>query len=241
MKPLNTIKLTILAVSLAFSTTAFSETQGNYAYTNDWQSSLAKEFTKLDASGNGLLMPAEASKGKAFNRKSFAAADADKDGTIDQAEYINHKTSMGATNQPGAATISSNATNTDSMSTDSMSTVSDTGTSNADAEMSSATSSTAATAADSPDKTAEMSQDNTDTKKRSAGVVIEDSVITTKAKAAIFGTPDLKTLQISVETRQGEVTLTGMVDSAAAKMKAEEVVKNVEGVSSVMNSLEVKG
>ena len=241
MKTLNTIKLTTLAVSLAFSGAVIAETQGNYAYTNDWQSSLAKEFTKLDVSGNGLLMPAEASKGKAFNRKSFAAADADKDGTIDQAEYINHKTSMGATNQPGSAAISSNATNTDSISTDSMSTVSDTGTSNADAEMSSANSSATDTAADSPDKTAEMSQDNTDTKKRSAGVVIEDSVITTKAKAAIFDTPDLKTLQISVETRQGEVTLTGMVDSAAAKMKAEEVVKSVEGVSSVMNSLEVKG
>lgn len=244
MKTLNTIKLTTLAVSLAFSGAVIAETQGNYAYTNDWQSSLAKEFTKLDASGNGLLMPAEASKGKAFNRKSFAAADADKDGTIDQAEYINHKTSMGATNQSGSAATSSNATNTDSMSTDSMSTVSDTGTSNADAEMSSANSSTTSsatdTAADSPDKTAEMSQDNTDTKKRSAGVVIEDSVITTKAKAAIFGTPDLKTLQISVETRQGEVTLTGMVDSAAAKMKAEEVVKSVEGVSAVMNNLEVK-
>lgn len=235
MSRLSSIKLSTLAVSLAFSATAFSETQGNYAYTNDWQSSLAKEFIKLDASGNGLLMPTEASKGKAFNRKSFAAADADKDGTIDQAEYINHRTSMGATNQPGTANISS-----DTSSTDSLSTVSNTGTSNADAEMSSATSTTTDTVKDSPDKMAEMSQDNTDTKKRSAGVVIEDSVITTKAKAAIFGTPDLKTLQISVETRQGEVTLTGMVDSAAAKMKAEEVVKNVEGVSAVMNNLEVK-
>lgn len=234
MKPFNMsnsskIKLSTLAVTLAFSTAALSETQGNYAYTNDWQSSLAKDFTKLDASGNGLLMPTEASKGKAFNRKTFAAADTDKDGTIDQTEYINYKTSMGATNQPGTA---STATTTSSSS------MSDSGSASVAEEMPMTTNEAETMPAD---KTAEMSKDTTETKNRPVGVVIDDSLITTKAKAAIFGTPDLKTLQISVETRQGEVTLSGMVDSAAAKMKAEEVVKSVEGVSAVTNNLEVKG
>lgn len=241
-------KLSALATALAFSSAAISATEGNYPTTNDWQSSLAVEFTKLDKSGNGLLLPLEASKGKAFNRKSFAAADVDKDGTIDQDEYINYRISKGATNQPGAATMSSDTANSSTTSSDSMNTASDSGASSVDAEMSNATTDTSnasansasGSMADTPDKTAEMSQD-TGTNKRTAGVVIEDSVITTKAKAAIFGTPDLKTLQISVETRQGEVTLTGMVDSAAAKMKAEEVVKGVEGVNSVMNNLEVKG
>ena len=223
------IKLSTLAVTLAFSTAALSETQGNYAYTNDWQSSLAKDFTKLDASGNGLLMPTEASKGKAFNRKTFAAADTDKDGTIDQTEYINYKTSMGATNQPGTA---STATTTSSSS------MSDNGSASVAEEMPMTTNEAETMPAD---KTAEMSKDTTETKNRPVGVVIDDSLITTKAKAAIFGTPDLKTLQISVETRQGEVTLSGMVDSAAAKMKAEEVVKSIEGVNSVTNNLEVKG
>ena len=234
MKPFNMsnsskIKLSTLAVTLAFSTAALSETQGNYAYTNDWQSSLAKDFTKLDASGNGLLMPTEASKGKAFNRKTFAAADTDKDGTIDQTEYINYKTSMGATNQPGTA---STATTTSSSS------MSDNGSASVAEEMPMTTNEAETMPAD---KTAEMSKDTTETKNRPVGVVIDDSLITTKAKAAIFGTPDLKTLQISVETRQGEVTLSGMVDSAAAKMKAEEVVKSIEGVNSVTNNLEVKG
>ena len=226
------IKLSTLAVTIAFSTAALSETQGNYAYTNDWQSSLAKEFTKLDASGNGLLMPTEASKGKAFNKKTFAAADTDKDGTIDQTEYINHKTSMGATNQPGTA---STATTTSSSS------MSDSGSASVAEEMPMTTNEAETMPAD---KTAEMSKDTADTadtKNRPVGAVIDDSLITTKAKAAIFGTPDLKTLQISVDTRGGEVTLSGMVDSAAAKMKAEEVVKGVEGVSAVTNNLEVKG
>ena len=88
--------------------------------------------------------------------------------------------------------------------------------------------------------TAEMSQDNAEPKKSTVGEVIDDSVITTKAKAAIFSTPDLKTLQISVETRKGEVLLSGFVDSETAKMQAEEVVKKVGGVKSVKNNLEVK-
>lgn len=238
MKPLNTIKLTMikltaikltsLAIALAFSGAAIAVAEDNATGSNDWQSSLAQEFTKLDASGNGLLLPAEASKGKAFNKKSFAAADADNDGTIDQAEYISHRTSKGAANQPGVASTSTASTSSNSMSTDNTSTAPDSSATNADV------------AGNTPDKTAEMSQTNTETK-RPVGVIVDDSLITTKAKAAIFGTPDLKTLQISVETRQGEVTLTGMVDSAAAKMKAEEVVKSIEGVNSVTNNLEVKG
>ena len=57
-----------------------------------WQSPAVVEFNKLDTSGNGLLLPKEASKGKAFNKKTFAQADTDKDGTIDQNEYVFFKT-----------------------------------------------------------------------------------------------------------------------------------------------------
>ncbi len=223
MKPLNTIKLSALSVSIAFSSVASADTESNSATTNDWQSSLAAEFSKLDASGNGLLMPLEASRGKAFNKKTFAAADADNDGTLDQAEYINHRTSMGATNQLGTANLN---TASDSGSETPTSTSNADTTSNLDNK--------------SDDKTAEMASNDTEAKNRSVGVVIDDSVITTKAKAVIFNTPDLKTLQISVETRKGEVTLTGMVDSDAVKMKAEEVVKNVDGVTAVTNNLQVK-
>jgi hyperosmotically inducible periplasmic protein len=70
--------------------------------------------------------------------------------------------------------------------------------------------------------------------------VVDDSVITTKAKAGILATKDLKSVQISVETRKGEVILSGFVDNEAAKKKAEEVVSKINGVKSVKNSLEVK-
>jgi hyperosmotically inducible protein len=57
-----------------------------------WQTPLAAEFSKLDVSGNGLVLPNEASKDKAFSKKTFAQADVDHDGAIDQAEYIQYKT-----------------------------------------------------------------------------------------------------------------------------------------------------
>lgn len=53
-----------------------------------WKTPLSLEFSNLDTSGNGLLTPNEASKNHAFSQKSFAKADVDHDGTIDQDEYI---------------------------------------------------------------------------------------------------------------------------------------------------------
>ena len=58
---------------------------------NNWMKPLAAEFAKLDKTGNGLVIPSEATRGKAFNKKSFAKADTDKYGSIDQNEYINFK------------------------------------------------------------------------------------------------------------------------------------------------------
>ena len=56
---------------------------------NNRMKPLAAEFAKLDKTGNDLVIPSEATRGKAFNKKSFAKADTD--GFIDQSEYINFK------------------------------------------------------------------------------------------------------------------------------------------------------
>ena len=58
----------------------------------DWQAPVVIEFNKLDSTGNGLLLPNEASKGKAFNKTSFKQADTDNDGSIDINEYVFFKT-----------------------------------------------------------------------------------------------------------------------------------------------------
>lgn len=225
-RTLKPIQLSALAISLVFNTAAIAATDSDNDIINGWQSSLAAEFVKLDTSGNGLLLPMEAYKGKAFNKKTFAAADVDGDGTIDQDEYINYRISMGATNQPAnnVSRLSENNTgNASNPSSNNTKTISDEPVMNVIA-----------------DNNTEMPQNSTEHKKSSVGGVIDDSIITTKAKAAIFNTPDLKTLQIGVKTRNGEVLLSGFVGNEAAKMKAEEVVKNVDGVKSIKNNLEVK-
>jgi osmotically-inducible protein OsmY len=75
---------------------------------------------------------------------------------------------------------------------------------------------------------------------QSTGQYVDDSVITTKVKAAIFNEPTLKTFQINVKTYKAVVQLSGFVDSAQNVSKAGEVAKAVEGVVSVENDLVVK-
>jgi len=77
-------------------------------------------------------------------------------------------------------------------------------------------------------------------KRSSTGEYIDDSVITSKVKAAILQEPDLKTLQINVKTFKGVVQLSGFVDSKQSVTKAGEVTRQVEGVVEVKNDLLVK-
>ena len=72
------------------------------------------------------------------------------------------------------------------------------------------------------------------------GEYVDDAVITTKVKSAIFSDPDLKVLQINVETFKGVVQLSGFVDSANSIRKAREAARSVKGVVSVQTNLIVK-
>lgn len=73
------------------------------------------------------------------------------------------------------------------------------------------------------------------------GEYIDDSVITTKVKAAVFQEPSLKSAEINVETYKGVVQLSGFVNSAADINKAVEITRSVKGVTSVKNDMRVKG
>jgi len=77
-------------------------------------------------------------------------------------------------------------------------------------------------------------------KKQSTGQYVDDSVITTKVKTAIFEEPGLKTLQIEVKTFKGVVQLSGFVDSKQSATRAGQVAAGVDGVKSVANDLIVK-
>lgn len=72
------------------------------------------------------------------------------------------------------------------------------------------------------------------------GEYIDDSVITTKVKTAIFNEPTLKAAEINVETFKGTVQLSGFVSDQADISRAVEVAKKVEGVKAVKNSMQVK-
>lgn len=74
----------------------------------------------------------------------------------------------------------------------------------------------------------------------SAGEFVEDSVITTKVKSLLANDDFLKSFQISVETYQGTVQLSGFVNSQKAVDKAYQITRGVKGVKSIKNSLSVK-
>lgn len=76
--------------------------------------------------------------------------------------------------------------------------------------------------------------------KEGTGEYVDDTVITTKVKSAIFADPDLKVLHINVETFKGIVQLSGFVNSASHVTRAREVAKSVKGVVSVQTNLIVK-
>lgn len=72
------------------------------------------------------------------------------------------------------------------------------------------------------------------------GEYLDDTVITTKVKAAIFNEPMLKSTEINVETYKGVVQLSGFLSSAAGIKKAVEAARSVKGVSAVKNDMRVK-
>jgi hyperosmotically inducible protein len=76
--------------------------------------------------------------------------------------------------------------------------------------------------------------------KEGTGEYVDDSVITTKVKAAIFNEPTLKSAEINVETFKGVVQLGGFVSSQADINKAVEVARSVKGVTSVKNDMRLK-
>lgn len=73
-----------------------------------------------------------------------------------------------------------------------------------------------------------------------AGRVVDDTAITAKVKTALIRDDQTKAYQIEVETFQGQVQLSGWVDSEAARERAAQVARNVEGVRDVENDLQLR-
>ena len=72
------------------------------------------------------------------------------------------------------------------------------------------------------------------------GAAFEDAAITTQIKTAFLSEPNLKVLQITVDTVGGVVTLAGLVDTQTNSDKAKQVAGAVAGVKLVENRLIIK-
>lgn len=75
---------------------------------------------------------------------------------------------------------------------------------------------------------------------KSAGAVIDDTVVTTKVKTALLADSDIKGLDVNVETAQGVVTLNGAVNNQTQIDRAAKIAGEVDGVKSVVNNLSIK-
>lgn len=72
------------------------------------------------------------------------------------------------------------------------------------------------------------------------GNKLDDSVITTQVKAALLGDDSVKSTDISVVTRKGEVQLSGFVNNQMQMDRAINITSGVEGVVKVVNEMAIK-
>jgi hyperosmotically inducible protein len=73
------------------------------------------------------------------------------------------------------------------------------------------------------------------------GTDIDDSVITSSVKSALLADADIKSFDFKVETRKGEVLLSGFVDNQAQLDRATAATRAVAGVKGIQNNVVLKG
>jgi osmotically-inducible protein OsmY len=82
--------------------------------------------------------------------------------------------------------------------------------------------------------------DSASAQKSEAGQYVSDSAVTAKVKTALLAEKGLKSTDISVETQNGTVQLSGFVTSSAQIDQAVDVAEHVNGVKDVKNDLRLK-
>lgn len=72
------------------------------------------------------------------------------------------------------------------------------------------------------------------------GTEVDDTVVTAKVKSALLADPDIKSLDLQVETRKGTVQLSGFVNNQTQIDRAIAATRAVSGVTNVENKLSIK-
>jgi hyperosmotically inducible periplasmic protein len=75
---------------------------------------------------------------------------------------------------------------------------------------------------------------------RSAGRVVDDATLTTEVKAKLLNDSITKGVAVSVDTFEGQITLTGAVDTEQQREKAGQIASGVKGVKKVNNLINLK-
>ena len=74
----------------------------------------------------------------------------------------------------------------------------------------------------------------------SVGVGVDDGIVTARVKAAFMNDPDIKSIDVAVVTRKGEVQLSGFVNDQKQMDRAVVVARGVENVTRVTNEMRIK-
>jgi len=74
---------------------------------------------------------------------------------------------------------------------------------------------------------------------QSVGSQLDDGLITSKVKMKLAADPAVNPFEIDVDTREGVVYLSGMVDSWDERMEAEQLARATAGVIGVANELNI--
>lgn len=77
-------------------------------------------------------------------------------------------------------------------------------------------------------------------KQESTGEYVDDTVLTTRVKAALLQDPMVSGLAVNVETFKGVVQLSGFVKTAAEKNRANKIANDTKGVAKVVDNILVR-
>jgi hyperosmotically inducible protein len=76
--------------------------------------------------------------------------------------------------------------------------------------------------------------------KVTVGNQIDDGIVTAKVKAALLNDESIKSFDIAVATRKGQVQLSGFVNNRMQIDRAIATTRSVEGVQDVVNEMSIK-
>lgn len=76
--------------------------------------------------------------------------------------------------------------------------------------------------------------------RESTGEFIDDATITTKVKTAFVRDPVVSAMDINVDTFKSTVQLSGFVETAEQKARAEQIAAGIQGVQNVQNNITLK-